>query len=126
MRGKSLVLVLALAMTAAACGNTAGPERRSLLGRWESENLTGISIEMALSETARAVSGAGRWAQGDSVTAFSITGSNTGESVSILLDFEDRPDVNFLGEFISDDAMEGTLAGGGLRAQPVTFVKVDD
>lgn len=117
---------LALAIFAAGCGNTAGPDRHSLLGRWRSEAVGGATIEMVLSETARAVTGAGRWVDGDSSVAFSVEGTNTGEHVSLLFSFDSTPRLNFLGLFIDDDILEGTIVGASTPSQPARFTKVEE
>jgi hypothetical protein len=117
---------LALAVVAAGCGEAAGPERHSLLGRWRSEAVGGATIEMVVSETARAVTGAGRWVDGDSSVAFSVEGTNTGESVSLLFRFDSTPRLNFLGVFIDDDVLEGTIVGADTPSQPARFTKVEE
>ena len=126
MRRMIGAVTLALAMLAAGCGNAAGPERHSLLGRWRSEAVGGATIEMVVSETARAVTGAGRWVVGDSSVAFAVQGTNTGESVSLLFDFDSSPTLNFLGLFIDDDILEGTIVGSGTGSQPARFTRVEE
>lgn len=117
---------LAIAVLTGACTDAAGPERHSLLGRWRSEAVGGATIEMGVSETARAVTGAGRWVAGDSAVAFWVEGANTGESVSLIFHFDDPPSLNFLGIFVDDDTLEGTIVGGGLGSQPARFTRVED
>lgn len=126
MRRMIVAVTLALAVVAAGCGNAAGPERHSLLGRWRSEAVGGATIEMVVSETARAVTGAGRWVAGDSSVAFSVEGTNTGESVSLLFDFDSSPTLNFLGLFVDDDILEGTIVGAGTASQPARFTRVEE
>lgn len=122
IRGAALVLTVMVS----GCSEAAGPDRHSLLGRWRSDGVGAATIEMGVSETGRAVTGAGRWVAGDSAVAFSVTGANTGESVSLIFEFDAPPSLNFLGVFVNDEILEGTLAGGGLSAQPVRFTRVEE
>jgi hypothetical protein len=125
MRQMIGVGVLAL-MVMSGCGDTTGPENRSVLGRWISSDVSGSTFEMTLSETARSVDGAGRWISADTAFAFGVSGAGVGESVSLLFDLDGAPDINFLGEFSDDDTIEGTLAGGEFRARAITFTRVED
>lgn len=117
---------LFVALLAAGCAEAAGPDRHSLLGRWRSEAVGGATIEMAISETGRAVTGAGRWVAGDSASAFSIGGANTGESVSLIFQFDTHPSLNFLGVFVDSDVLEGTIVGAGVPSQPARFNRVEE
>lgn len=123
MLGAATLLV---ALTTAACTQPAGPERHSLLGRWRSEAVGGATIEMGISETARAVTGAGRWVSGDSAVAFRVEGANTGESVSLIFHFDEPPSLNFLAVFVDEDTLEGTLVGAGVPSQPARFIRVEE
>lgn len=126
MRRTVGALVLALAVVTTACTESTAPERHSVLGRWRSEAVAGATIEMVLSETARSVSGAGRWVAGDTAVAFGVTGTNTGESVSLLLEFGTSPSLNFLGIFLEEDTLEGTVVGAGMRSQPARFLRLEE
>lgn len=126
MRRLAGAVALMLAVSGAACSDTTTPDRHSTLGRWRSEAVGGASIEMVLSETARAVTGAGRWVAGDSAAAFAVTGTNTGESVSLLFDFGTSPALNFLGDFVDEDTLEGTVIGTGTQSHPARFLRVED
>lgn len=117
---------LAVTMMAGGCADAAGPDRHSLLGRWRSDAAGGATIEMGVSETGRAVTGAGRWISGDSAAAFSIGGANTGESVSLIFEFDTPPSLNFLGVFVGDDVLEGTIVGAGFPSQPARFERVEE
>ena len=124
MRGSLGLTLLGIALLA-GCSNASGPERHSLLGRWQGDVGT-ATIEMALSETARAVTGAGRWVSPDGAIAFSVSGTNTGENVSLHLEFEDAPAINLLGAFLDEDVIEGSVAGAGIASQPVTLTRVEE
>lgn len=126
MRPRLVAGLLALAIAGTACTETTRPERHSLLGRWRSEAVAGATIEMVLSESARTVAGAGRWVAGDTAVAFDVSGTNTGESVSLLLEFGTSPMVNFLGEFIDEDTLEGTIVGAGMGSQPARFLRQEE
>lgn len=110
---------------AAGCQDPTGSERRSLIGRWTSSGFATTSVEMTLTEVAREVDGAGSWLDPDLATAFRVTGAHADESVSLLLEFEDRPDLNLRAEFTDEDTLVGTLTGGEFRDRPITFVRVD-
>lgn len=119
----TIALVLFAALT--ACSDAAGPERHSTLGRWVSDG--GVAdVEMALSETARSVDGAGRWTEDGVTRAFGVEGTNADGEVSLLLSFGDGPNVNFLGRFLDEDRLEGTVAGVGREEMAITFVRVSN
>lgn len=123
MRPAFGAVLLALSIAAGGCKEATAPDRHSLLGRWRSEAVAGATIEMVISETARTVSGAGRWVAGDTAVAFDVSGTNTGESVSLLFEFGTSPMVNFLGDFVDEDTLEGTVVGAGMGSQPARFLK---
>lgn len=118
--------VLLLALAAGACESSAGPERHSILGVWRSEGFPGAQVEMALTETARAVAGAGRWTTATGASAFGVDGTHTGLTVSLLLEFGDSVGVNLMAEFAEEDVLEGTLAGGDFSGEPIRFLRVDE
>jgi hypothetical protein len=121
---RSTGALLLIALVATACGSSTGPSRHSLIGRWRSEAVVGVTIEMVVSESARSVHGAGRWITADSTVAFGISGASTGTSASLL--FSTSPEVNFLGDFVDDDTMEGTMVGANFASRAVRFVRVED
>ena len=90
---------------------------------------------MTLVETARATTGAGHWVAGEDASAFRVTGahaSTDGEDhVSLLLDFDDAPDVDFHGRFDRRTVesnritvMAGRLYGAGFRGDSIEFIQV--
>jgi hypothetical protein len=126
MRPRHLAALLALAIAGTACAEPTEPERHSLLGRWRSEAVSGATIEMVLSESARTVTGAGRWVAGDTAVAFDVSGTNTGESVSLLFEFGTSPMLNFLGDFVDEDTLEGTIVGAGMGSQPARLLRQEE
>ena len=124
MRKLGLLPLLALLLTLAGCSSSTGPERRSLVGLWTSSGFE-ASITITLSETARNVTGAGRYVAPTRAEGFRVVGTHAEESVALNFEFEGPGDMNFLGEFVDEDEMQGTLVGGGLRGQPITFRRVE-
>lgn len=121
---RSTGALLLIALVTAACSSTTAPTRHSLTGRWRSEAVVGVTIEMVISESARSVQGAGRWITADSTVAFGISGARTGPSASLL--FATSPEVNFLGEFVDEETMEGTLVGANFESRSARFVRLED
>lgn len=110
----------------AACGNPSEPERRSIIGEWRAMGPGLTQVQMTLTETARAVAGAGSWVEVAEAHAFRVTGAHAERSVSLLLDFDGMPDVNFRGRFSDEDTMDGSLNGGAIRGLEIQFVRVRD
>ncbi len=114
-----------LLLSALGCQNSNLPERRDVFGSWVSRSLPDGTIRMTLTETARAVEGAGSFVTGNSADAFAATGAIADDEVSLLFRFDDRGNINFQGYFPDDDVMEGTLTGGGFNRLPVIFDRED-
>lgn len=129
MRRPSLVPVLALLLASAACDNPTEPTTFSVVGSWVSADPDSLQIRMTISETARTISGAGNWMTPNRVLAFRVTGAHVARRISLLLDFDDAPDINFYGEF--EETASDTLTilggrlygGGGFRGLPIVFVR---
>lgn len=117
----AVMLLAALGM--AACDQTTSPERRELLGSWESEGLPGVVIRMTVAETARAVDGAGGWTDERGSAAFRVQGAIARDRTALYFDFSEREDVTFQGQFAGDDRINGFLFGGGFEGVPVSFVR---
>lgn len=125
MRRTILLLPFLVLAAFTACQTTTVPERRELLGSWESKGFPGATVRMTLSETARAVRGAGSWLTLLEADAFSVDGALAVDEVSLLFDFDTRPAINFQGYFEDEDVLVGTLTGDGYRRQRITFERQD-
>lgn len=124
MRKLGWIPLLALLLGTVGCDNSTGPERRSLLGLWTSTGFE-ASITLTLNETARNVTGTGRYVGTDRAEGFRVSGTHAEESVALNFEYDGAGDMNFLGEFTNADELQGTLVGGGLRGQPITFRRVE-
>lgn len=123
----SLVLPL-LALSLSGCGDSTGPEIFSISGRWESTDFTDARFGMTIVETARAVEGACYRIGEDGTSACRVIGANAGRVTSLLLDFDDRPDISFEGQFESGEEstlITGALYGGGYSGDSITFQRND-
>lgn len=118
--------LLFLVLMGVGCDNPTGNERRSLVGLWTSSGFAPATVQMTLTEVARTVEGAGSWVDPASATAFAVSGAHAEETVSLLFVFKDLPSVNFLGEFVDEDVMEGVLTGGPFRATPIRFEREEE
>ena len=118
-------VLLALAAIAAGCQGTTTPERRELLGSWQSDNVPGVTVRMTLAETARSVDGAGAWTDATTSVAFRVSGAIARDEVSLFFDFQTRDAINFQGYFANGDRLEGRLSGAGYQEQAVTFTRID-
>lgn len=125
MRHIARAAVVLVAVVLAGCQTTSVPERRDLLGSWVSTGFPGATIRMTLAETARSVVGAGSWLTLLDAVAFDVIGAIASDEVSLLLRFDDRPDINFQGFFEDEDILSGTITGAGYRRQPVVFERED-
>lgn len=125
MARRKISTILLLAAFLGACQGTTAPERRELLGSWESNNLPGVTIRMTLAETARSVDGAGSWTEDTIALAFRVSGAMARDEVSLFFDFHSRDAINFQGYFADADVLQGRLSGWGYREQAATFTKVD-
>src|SRR5690606_32700415 len=116
------IVILGAVTAVAACEQTSAPVRREILGTWLGEGIPGISVEMTLTETARAVEGAGGWTDGSGTFAFRVFGAIARDEVSLYLDFADREDITFSGVFPrgDEDRISGLLYGGGFNAAAAT------
>lgn len=122
---RNLALLSLLVVSLAGCGTSTEPERRSLIGEWTGA-VGEASITLTLSEAARTVTGTGRYIAADRAEGFRVRGTHAEKSVAMNFEFETPGDLNFLGEFVDDDEIRGTLVGGGLRGQPVSFIRVGE
>ena len=116
---------LLLLFPIAACQGTNVPEQRDLLGSWISTGFAQGTIRMTLTETARAVEGAGSWVTTTSAEAFGVSGAVADDEVSLLLEFDGRADINFQGAFTDDDVIEGVLSGSGFQRTPIILDRQD-
>ena len=132
MRRLPFIPLLALLLGGtAACDSPSEPKSFSIIGDWTSTQIDTLQIRMTLSETARSVNGAGSWLTPGTAMAFRVSGAHVARSISLLFDFDDRPDVNFHGEFqetASDTLtlLTGRLYGGTYRGNQVVFVRSRD
>lgn len=125
MRNLGLIPLLALLLAVAGCSTSTDPERRSLIGEWTGA-VGEASVTLTLSEAARTVTGTGRYVAADRAQGFRVEGTHAEESVAMNFEFEGPGDLNFLGEFVDEDEIRGTIVGDGLRGQPVSFLRVGE
>ena len=118
------ILVLLLA----ACENPSAPRDFSIVGNWISTGVDTLDVRFTLSETARTITGAGSWLTPSRAMAYRISGAHVARQISLLLEFDEGPDINFQGEFqesASDTLtlLTGRLYGGTYRGYPIVFVR---
>lgn len=116
--------IAALLLASTACQGTTVPQRRDIVGSWETKSFTGATVRMTLSETARAVTGGGSWLTVEDDWALEVTGALAVDEVSLLFTFDERESIAFQGYFSEDDVMVGTLTGDGYRRAPITFERI--
>jgi hypothetical protein len=129
MRRRFLFFLIMLVAQAAACSDSTGPESFSISGTWRSVDFGDAQFSMTIVETARAVEGAGYRMSGGEASACHVIGAHTGREASLLLDFDDRADINFEGEFAREEgetALRGELYGGGYSGQEITFRRAEE
>lgn len=129
MRRPFLPFTIVLVMLAAACSDSTAPETFSIAGTWRSASFPDAEFSITIVETARAVAGAGYRTSGEEASAFRVSGANTGRMASLLLDFDDREDINFEGEFVREDgttSLRGALYGGGYAGEQISFLREED
>ena len=124
-RSAKFLASVVLALSIGGCQNATVPEQRDIFGSWISRSFPGGTLRMTLTETARAVEGAGSLVTTTSAEAFGATGALADDEISLLLEFDTRGNINFQGFFRDDDVMEGTLSGGGFNRTPVIFDRED-
>ena len=124
MRLPKLALLVATAVLA-GCQTSTTPERREILGSWESTGFPGATVRMTLAETAREVAGAGSWLTLVDAWAFDVEGAVAREEVSLLFVFDTRADINFQGRFEDEDILVGWLTGDGYRRQAIRFERTE-
>lgn len=124
MRFFVLMGLLAMAAISSGCQGTTIPERRDIVGSWETKAFTGATIRMTLTETARSVAGAGSWLTVEDDYGFQATGALAIDEVSLYFDFDERPGITFQGYFSEDDVIMGAFTGDGYRRTQVTFERI--
>ena len=124
MARTALLLLLAIGGLT-ACQTATTPERRELLGSWASSGFPGATIRMTVTETARAVQGAGSWLTLNGAEAFQVSGAFASDEVSLHFEFDGRPDINFQGYFEEADILVGHLTGDEYRRQPIRLERED-
>jgi hypothetical protein len=127
MRRPLLLPLFALLLGSAACSSPSAPADVSIIGDWTSTGIDTVDIQMTLSETARAISGAGSWLTPTQQMAFEVRGAQVAQSISLLFEFKDTPNIHFHGEFLSTASdtltMVGELIGGSYRGSSIVFVR---
>lgn len=124
MRVFTLFFLFLAAAAASGCQGATIPERRDIVGSWETKGFTGATIQMTLTETARSVTGAGSWLTVEDDYSFGASGALAVDEVSLLFDFDERPSITFQGYFSEDDVIQGAFTGDGYRRTPVTFERI--
>lgn len=124
-RSAKFLAPVVLALSLLGCQNATVPEQRDIFGSWISRSFPGGTVRMTLTETARAVEGAGSFVTPTSADAFGASGALADDEISLLFDFDSRENVNFQGYFSDDDVMEGTLSGGGFNQTAIIFDRED-
>lgn len=124
-RSVKLLTFVLLTVVAAGCQNTTVPERRDIFGSWISRSFPEGTLRMTLTETARAVEGAGSYVTETTAEAFRASGALADDEISLLLEFDTRENVNFQGVFTDEDTIEGSLTGGGFSRVPVVLARED-
>lgn len=125
MRRSFFLLVFLLA--SAGCDTPSEPASFSIIGHWTSSAVDTLDIQMTISEAAREVNGAGSWVTPTQAMAFRVSGAHVEQSISLLFEFGDGPDVNFHGEFLETASdtltMAGRLYGGSYRGSSIVFIR---
>jgi hypothetical protein len=128
MRRPLALLALVFVALGAACENPAQTRTEfSVIGFWSTTDLDTLDIQMTLSETARAINGAGSWVTPTRALAFRVSGARVGRGTSLFFEFGGADNVSFNGEFLqtANDTltMAGQLWGGAYRGSRVVFVR---
>lgn len=129
MRRRHFYFPALLILAIAGCSDSTGPDNFSISGTWNSAGFAFGDFSMTVVETARAVEGAGHRIVGGVASAYRVHGANEGRVASLLLDFDDQPDINFEGEFERVDGetvLQGLLFGAGFAGEPITLQRQED
>lgn len=114
------IAALVLAVTLAACGDDGGPSIPSASGTW-SGGVGSATLTLTLTEDDGAVTGAGSLAGPGGSIALTAQGTHAHPSMSLTLTSQGFEDLNFQGEFVDDDSVDGRLNGSGYQNDAITL-----
>ena len=113
----TLVPLLALAISAAACGDAAGPRPYDATGAW-SGDASGVAVHLSLAQSGQQVSGTGKVVSSRDVPITAV-GTAQQTNVSLTLSAPGFEDVVMMGAFTGRDDITMYMAGSGFYGDEI-------